>query len=100
MLFTSTVLNCEYRIMLFTNTLFNCKYRIMLFTNTLFNCKYRIMLFTNTVFNATVLGTTSTLHLLLFPQLTLEYNKIGNVCIDITLKRVRITTVAMKSNDI
>jgi hypothetical protein len=54
------------------------------------------MLFTNTVFNTTVLGTTSMLRLLLFPQMTQEYNKIGNVCIDMTLKRVRITTVAME----
>jgi len=28
--------------------------------------------------------------------MTQEYNKTGNVCIDVTLKRVRITTVAME----
>jgi hypothetical protein len=54
------------------------------------------MLFTNTVFNATVLGTTSMLQLLLFPQVTQEYNKTGNGCINITLKCVHITTVAME----
>jgi hypothetical protein len=43
-----------------------------------------------------VFGTTSLLQLLLFPQLTLEYNKIGNVCINITLKCVHITPVAME----
>jgi hypothetical protein len=54
------------------------------------------MLFTKTVFNAMVLGTTSMLQLLLFPQVTQEYNKTSNVSIDITLKRVCINNVAME----
>lgn len=58
------------------------------------------MLFTNTVFNATVLWTTSMFQFLLLPQMKQEYNKIGNVHIDKTLKRVHITTVATKSNAI